>query len=144
MNEENVPVIIAGGKHTDERGTLTYFNDLNLSAVKRLYVLEHPDPGIVRAWQGHQYENKWFYVVEGSFKIVLIRPDDWLSPAEDLQPQEFSLTSAADQVLHVPGGFASGFQALEPDSKMMVFSNFSIAESLNDDFRFNKSKWYNW
>ena len=128
----------------DNRGTLSYFNDFNLSSVKRIYILEHPETSIVRAWQGHQHENKWFHVVSGSFKIVLVKPDNWASPSADLGCQEYHLTVENNQVLHVPGGYATGFKAIESDSKMLVFSNFSMEESMNDDFRFEKDKWYNW
>ena len=144
MNDKDMPEIITGGNYTDNRGTLTYFNDFNLIPVKRLYILEHPDTCVIRAWQGHQHENKWFHVVAGSFKFILVRPDNWNSPSPSLSCQEFVLCARDNQVFHVPGGYATGFKAVEQDSKMLVFSNFSVEESLNDDFRFDKDKWYNW
>ncbi len=58
-----VPLSIKGGRHIDERGTLTFFNNFDMSPVKRFYVIDHPDTTIVRAWQGHKVEQKWFYVV---------------------------------------------------------------------------------
>lgn len=135
-------ILIEGGKHNDSRGMLTYFNDLSLDGVKRFYSVEHPNTGIVRAWQGHKNEQKWFHVVSGEFKIVLIKPDDWNTPSKNLSCSTFEIND--NQVLHVPGGFVSGFRALLPNSKMIVFSDFSLEESLKDDFRFDKDLWYKW
>ena len=144
MKETKIATIIEGGTHTDDRGSLTYFNDFDLSSVKRVYILEHPDISTIRAWQGHQHENKWFHVVFGSFKLVLVQPDNWNSPSSNLSHEEFVLSARDNQILHVRSGYATGFKAIEPDSKMLVFSNFSVEESRNDDFRFDKDMWYNW
>jgi dTDP-4-dehydrorhamnose 3,5-epimerase len=139
-----VPRLIQSGKHTDQRGTLSFFNELDLSEVKRMYVIEHPDISVVRAWQGHKKEQKWFFVTEGSFKVVLIQPDNWESPSADLSAQEFVLSSLQPAVLQVPGGFLNGFQALEAHSKMIVFSDASVEVSKADDYRFDKKRWYRW
>lgn len=136
--------IITGGTHTDDRGTLSFFNNFDMKRVRRFYQIEHPDSTIIRAWQAHQIEQKWFYVIQGSFKVVLVKPDNWTNPSADLPHEDFILKSGENHVLHIPGGYANGFQALEPQSKLIVFSNFSMKEAGTDDFRFDKSLWYNW
>lgn len=136
--------IIQGGRHEDARGKLIFFNDFDMNQVRRFYMIEHPDTSVVRAWQGHKKEQKWFYVIAGSFKIVMVQPDDWLQPSFNLETKEFILESERDEVLHVPGGFANGFKALKPQSKMLVFSDFTVEESFQDNFRFDYNKWYNW
>ena len=78
-----VPKIIDSGQHVDERGKLIFFNELNLQEVKRLYIIEHPDLDTVRAWQAHKKEQKWFFVIEGCFKVVIVQPDDWDEPSEE-------------------------------------------------------------
>jgi len=138
------PTIIQGGEHEDARGRLTFFNDFNMNQVRRFYVIEHPDTSIVRAWQAHKKEQKWFYVVEGAFKVVLVQPDDWGNPSKTLATEEFILKSATPKVLHVPGNYANGFKAIEPKSRIMVFSSFTVEESANDNFRFDKNLWYDW
>ena len=65
---KKIPGIIQGGQHVDARGKLTFFNDFDMGAVKRFYVIEHPDTETVRAWQAHKTEQKWFHVIAGSFK----------------------------------------------------------------------------
>jgi dTDP-4-dehydrorhamnose 3,5-epimerase len=83
-------------------------------------------------------------VVEGSFKIVLVKPDDWQHPSLTLPVEEYNLYSTKIQILHVPGGYANGFKGLEPKSKIMVFSSFTVEESMKDDFRFDEGLWYKW
>lgn len=138
-----LPKLISGGNHKDERGTLIFFNDLDISCVKRLYKIEHPNTEIVRAWQAHKVEQKWFHVINGSFKVVIVQPDDWENPSEELTVQEYILKSADNQVLHIPGNYANGFKALEEGSTMIVFSDLTAEESANDNFRFPPTMWYN-
>lgn len=142
--KEAESILIQGGQHTDERGTLSFFNDFDMAHVRRFYVIEHQDITVVRAWQAHKKEQKWFYVAAGSFKVVLVKPDDWEKPSEKLLTQEFILKFGIDQVLHIPGGYANGFKALEVDSKLIVFSDFAITDAGKDDFRFDKALWYDW
>jgi len=146
MNVKNLDgaKLVKGGIFNDCRGTLKYFNDVDLSPVKRFYLMEHPDVNVVRAWQGHQVERKWFYVLSGSFKVVLVRPDHWTDPSTNLEHEEFLLESDMNQVLYIPGAYANGFQALVPESKMMIFSDASLEDSAADDYRFDKSMWYKW
>ena len=139
-----LPTLFSGREHTDARGKISFINDCDLSKTKRFYVIEPADTEIVRAWQAHQHEEKWFYVLEGSFKIVLVKPDDWKNPSSQLPFEEYILSASQTQILYVPGGYANGFQSLEPKSKIMVFSSFTVEESMKDDFRYDKSWWYKW
>src|SRR5690606_20299776 len=138
------PMLIKGGTHTDERGTLSFVNDFKLDEVQRFYTIEHHNTDVIRAWQGHKLENKWFYVVSGSFKILSVEVDNWETPSGNEEVMEFILDESNSQVLHIPGGYVNGFQALVPDSKMIVFSDFSTEQSKEDDFRFDKEQWYKW
>lgn len=138
------PTLFSGHKHLDLRGKISFINDCDLSRAKRFYIIEPAGTEVVRAWQGHQQEEKWFYVVEGSFKIVLVKPDDWQNPTLNLPFEEYNLSASKTEILYVPGGYANGFQSVEPKSKIMVFSSFTVEESMKDDFRFDKSLWYKW
>ena len=42
--------------------------------------------------------------------------------------------------LTIDTGFASSIQALETDSKLLVFSNYKMGE-VEDNFKFNPTKW---
>lgn len=139
-----MPQIIQGGTHEDARGRLIFFNDFDMTTIKRLYVIEHPHIETVRAWQGHKKEEKWFYVITGGFKVALVEPDDWENPSENLEAEEYILKAEDNRILYIPGGRANGFKALFPGSKMMVFSSFTVEESSNDNYRFDKALWYDW
>lgn len=141
---DNSIQLIDGGNHTDDRGTIAFANDFDLTPAVRLYRITHPDTSVVRAWQGHKKESKWFHCLEGTFLIKLIKIDDWGNPSLDLNIETFELKGSQSQVLHVPPGYASGFKALEKNSSIMVFSDFTVEESTNDDFRFEKNYWFKW
>ncbi|WP_394749402.1 cupin domain-containing protein [Spongiimicrobium salis] len=133
--------ILEGKNHIDDRGVLRFFNNFAMDKIVRFYEIAPSSTEIVRAWQGHKKESKWFYCTQGSFKIQLIKVDDFDRPSEDLQPEIFTLTDRIAGVLHVPGGYASGFKAIEENSKMMVYSDMNLVDSSNDDFRFPMDKW---
>jgi len=144
MTEFNHPELIKGNNHSDNRGTLSYFNDLDLTEVKRFYIIEHPETKIIRAWQGHKIEQKWFHILNGTFKMIIVKVDNWDHPSDTLNFKEYNLTAKENIVIHVPGGYATGFQANEAGSRLMVFSDKSLDDSKNDDYRFPKELWYKW
>lgn len=136
--------IIDGGNFEDERGKLTFINAFDMAPIRRCYIIWHENTAVIRAWQGHRQEQKWFHVLEGAFEVVLVQPDNWEAPRQDLPVQVFHLSAAQTQVLHVPGGFATGFKAELPGSRMIVYSDASLEESKVDDFRFDAGLWYHW
>lgn len=138
------PNLISGGNHKDDRGIISFVNDFRLDQVKRFYTIEHLDVNVVRAWQGHKIEQKWFYVVAGSFELFVVGPDHWESPSDDLEVNEFGLSEINSQILHVPGGYATGFRALEAQSKLIVFSDLTVEQSSNDNYRFEQCLWHDW
>jgi dTDP-4-dehydrorhamnose 3,5-epimerase-like enzyme len=135
------PQIIQGKKFSDERGTVSFINDFNMSEVKRMYAITHPDTHIIRAWQGHRKEKKWYFPIKGSFMVNIIKPDDWTAPSGDLIAEVFEIEASNNQVLFIPGGYATGFRALQPDSTLMIYSDSTLDESMQDDFRFDKNYW---
>jgi dTDP-4-dehydrorhamnose 3,5-epimerase len=120
--------LIKGNRFVDNRGIIRFNNEFDMTAVKRMYLIE-PTPYLIRAWQGHQIENKWFSVVSGSFEVQIVSMTD-LSVKKS-----FILSEDLDEVLKIEAGFYNGFKALEPQSKLMVYSDKSLSNSLNDDYR---------
>ncbi len=119
--------LIKGNIHFDERGKMRFVNDFDMSAVVRMYCIE-PNLGVVRAWQGHKVERKWFYAVKGRFLVKTVEMGS-------LNKVVFELTSTESKVLQIEGGCFNGFEALEEGSVLMVFSDFSVEDSKNDDYR---------
>ena len=136
--------LLDGGIFTDQRGQISYANDLDMSEVTRFYVIHHSDTSVIRAWHAHQHEKKWFYVVRGSFTGAFVKIDDWEHPSLDLKPEVFHLSAQKSQVLCVPEGYANGFQAEEPDSILLVFSNKILSEAVHDSWRYDPHWWMVW
>jgi dTDP-4-dehydrorhamnose 3,5-epimerase-like enzyme len=130
-----LPILIKGNIHSDNRGSLKYNNDFNLSQVKRIYIIENNKNDIKRGWQGHKIEQRWFTAIQGSFKIQLIAIDNWEKPSETLSRLDYILESATLDVLHIPAGYVSSIQALEEKSKLLVMSDYYLGE-INDEFRY--------
>lgn len=129
------PKIIKGNHYTDDRGTLFFNNDFNALGIKRVYIIENKSVDFVRAWQGHQIEQRWFSAVAGSFRIKLLKIDHWENPSRDLSVVEFIINSENLDVLHVPSGFLTSIEALEEKSKLLLFADYQLGE-VCDEFRF--------
>jgi dTDP-4-dehydrorhamnose 3,5-epimerase-like enzyme len=138
------PSLINGEQFKDERGAISFVNLFTMDEVKRFYIITPQNTQIVRAWQGHKKEEKWFYVLNGSFIIGLVEIDNWENPSDTLEPQKYLLNAHNNQVLHIPSGYANGFRAVEKAAKLLVFSNATLAESASDNYRFDANKWFDW
>ncbi|WP_460218937.1 WxcM-like domain-containing protein [Psychroserpens sp. MEBiC05023] len=135
--------IIQGNVFTDDRGALSFINEFSLQPIVRFYEIAPKDTTIIRAWQAHKKESKWFYCTHGSFKINLVKLDSFENPSEQLDVFTIELNENKPQVLYIPGGYANGFKAVAKGSKLMVFSNFDLEASKHDDYRFETNKWLN-
>ena len=138
------PKLILGGNYIDERGELEFFNEFDMTPIKRVYFTTHFDTNVVRAWQGHIIESRWFICIKGSFKIKLVYIDNWENPSENLKAYEYELFANKQQVLYIPNGYANGFKALESNAKLMIMSNYRLNEIENDQVRFDQNKWVKW
>ncbi len=138
---EKSPLLIKGGHHEDERGRLIYNNNFNLFSfnIKRCYSIM---PKGLRAWQGHQKEQKWFMALEGIILLLVIKPDNWENPSFDLKVNKYILKANDGDVLHVPEGFITGMKPITTGATLMVYSDFTLEESLKDDYRFDKERWH--
>ena len=131
------PKILSGGSFSDERGSLFFNNDFVPSEVKRLYFIENEDTDFVRGWQGHKVEQRWFSAVSGKFKILVAKVED-LEHQNTAEIQVFKLENPSE-ILHLPKGYASAIQMLEPKSRLLVMADFLLKE-IDDDFRFPFTK----
>ena len=144
MTNNLLPVLTEGISHHDPRGSLISYNDFDMRDVKRLYTIHPSSTEIVRAWQAHQYEEKWFVCLDGAFEVKVVKIDNFMEPSVDLPIYNFLLEAKRPQVLHIPGGYANGFKAISENSRLLVYSNFTVAESTSDDYRYPTDKWNLW
>lgn len=135
---------IPGGRSVDDRGGLSYINELSLSNFKRFYIVNNHRVGFVRAWHGHKREAKAVIALSGSAILAAVEVDDWENPSPDLEVKRFVLTSDKPGALIIPAGYANGFKTLTSDSTLMFMSTTTLQESLGDDFRFDARHWDPW
>ncbi|MCL6266226.1 hypothetical protein [Flagellimonas myxillae] len=133
--------LITGDVFEDERGTLRFVNSFDMAQIVRFYEISPKSQDVIRAWQGHQHEKKWFYCLSGTFVINLVKIDNFINPSDQLVSKKIELNSKTPAILEVPGGYATGIKASSEDSRLQVFSNFGLQESAADDFRFPSEKW---
>lgn len=138
------PYLITGGEYRDNRGVVQFVNDFNLKDIKRMYFSENTNTDIIRAWQGHKIESRWFCCISGAFDVRWVKIDNWETPSNNLHCNQSVLKSDRPEVLFIPPGYANGFRSLEPNSKLLIFSDYLIDEVPNDQVRFDKDKWTNW
>jgi len=129
------PYIIKGGQYIDNRGQICFNNDFDLTKVKRVYTIENKSVDIIRGWQGHRVEKRWFSAISGAFMIELIEVDNWESPSKNNHRHQFELNADKMDVLCVPEGFISKIQAVEPNSKLLVMADYLIGE-VKDEYRY--------
>ena len=136
-----IPEIITAEEFPDSRGILFAFNDFDMREVVRRYEILPAAEGAIRAWQAHKQEKKWFYCIAGSFHVALVKIANFESPATNPDVTNFHLRAEHPQILAIPGGYANGYRALEPNSRLIVYSNFTLSQSAEDDYRYPEEYW---
>jgi len=129
------PSLIKGSSFTDSRGILYYNNTFDSSAIKRIYIIQNSSVNVIRAWQGHKVEQRWFSALQGKFEIHLIKIDNWKTPSKDLQSIKYDLSSDKMNILHIPSGYVSSIRSKELDSKLLAMSNYRTGE-IKDEYRY--------
>ena len=144
-SKKNIEILNVNSTY-DDRGDVIYCNEFNLiqRKVKRFYQITNNNINFVRAWHGHKKEEKFLFVLQGAFKICAVKIDNWKNPSKKLPVKEFVINANSPKILHIPGGYAHGTQNLKVGSKLMVFSTFSLQQTIQDDYRFKSDLWYDW
>ena len=138
------PKFLDGANYVDDRGSLKFFNNLDLSFWKRFYLVENHRQGFIRAWHGHKNEHKLIIPISGVTLVGAVHIDDWSEPSKNLEINKFILSSHDPKPLLIPNGYANGFKNLTSDSSLLIFSSSSLSESHNDDYRFDWNYWNCW
>ena len=138
------PHLIRGGIAVDDRGSIGFANDFHFEGVKRFYYITNHRAGQIRAWHAHRQEAKYITVVRGAAIVGAVAIDNWEKPDPGLKPARHVLSAAQPAVLYIPPGFANGFMTLTIDTLLMVFSTFTLEDSLHDDVRFDAQYWNLW
>lgn len=127
---------IQGGIAEDHRGQIRFVNDFDMNYVKRFYIIKNSDLEVIRGWRAHKIEQRWFYVLSGSFNISLVKIDDWKNPDKELEIEEIRLNSFDNRLLHIPAGYGTAFKALEQNSEILVFADHYLDHAPLDDYSY--------
>jgi dTDP-4-dehydrorhamnose 3,5-epimerase-like enzyme len=103
--------------------------------IKRVYHVYNPTKGIIRGFHLHRKEWKYFTIVQGSAKFIVINPD---SPEEKF---EFISSSRLQKIITIPPLYANGWISLEDNTILLAASTSTVKESLRDDTRFDPYMW---
>ena len=94
------PEIINGGLSVDDRGFVKFINDFSFENVKRFYHVSNHKRDFIRAWHGHNHEQKYVYVAKGTALVGAV----------NMQTEEmfkFILSDKKPGSLRIPNGFAN-------------------------------------
>lgn len=136
--------LIAGGRATDDRGTLKFINDFDVSHARRFYVVTNHRQGFIRAWHGHEREGKYVTVLQGAAIVAAVRVTDWKNPDPGAKVNRYVLSEGNPSVLFIPPGYANGAMTLTDDAIIQYFSTSTLEESKGDDIRFPANFWNAW
>ena len=139
-----LPYLIPGGLAVDDRGSLTFFNELRLRGFERQYFVSNHRQGFVRAWHGHRREGKAVVAIQGSALVCAVAISDWTTPDPESKVHRFILSSHKPTCLLIPAGYANGFMTLTSDTLLQFLSTSSLEDSLEDDGRFDARYWDPW
>lgn len=135
------PQLLEGGLAVDDRGSLLFANSFDFHDVKRFYLVDNFSLSTIRAWHGHLKEAKYVLVVSGSAIVAATKMSTTVNPDKGSQVHRYVLSARQPSVLRIPAGYANGFRALEPNTKVMFLSTATLEESKGDDYRFPAEYW---
>jgi dTDP-4-dehydrorhamnose 3,5-epimerase-like enzyme len=139
-----LPQLIEGGLAVDDRGELAFINDFSFEGIQRFYLVSNHQPGLVRAWHAHRREEKYVAVLQGAAVVAAVLIDDWNNPSPDAEVHRYVLSARKPAILKIPAGYANGFMSLTNDTKLIFFSTSTLAQSKEDDIRFDARFWNPW
>jgi dTDP-4-dehydrorhamnose 3,5-epimerase-like enzyme len=144
MSKIYKPQVLELNSSLDDRGIVSFSNDLNISNYKRFYTVKNHKNNFVRAWHGHKFEQKALWVLRGSFMICLVKISDWSKPNKKSKVNKYFISENQNKVIKIPSGYANGFMNLTKDSELIFLSNKSLQSSLKDDYRYPFDYWNPW
>lgn len=130
-----------GKVHKDNRGQISFVNDMKFATIERFYIISNSKENPLRAWQGHKIDNKYFYCIQGVIKVHYVKIDNWESPSKDLKVESVLLSAVESAILHIPEGYANAIECLEKKSKLISFSTLPLTNISEDGARYPSDYW---
>jgi dTDP-4-dehydrorhamnose 3,5-epimerase len=141
---KNGVVFLEGGMAVDDRGQLQFCNSFDLKTMRRFYIVSNHAPQFVRAWHGHKKETKYIFIASGSAIVAAVKINNWSNPDKKAKVYRFVLSEKKPGLLKIPAGYAHGIKTLSEGTKIIVFTNLTLEDSLHDDYRYEATYWNPW
>ena len=138
------PEFVSGKISVDDRGSVVFFNEFDMSGIRRFYQVSNHQSEFVRAWHGHENESKYLFVARGVAIVAVVKVQDWQTPDPEARIERYILSDTKPGVLCIPGGYAHGYKTLTPNTTLQFFSTATLEESMGDDYRFDAYYWNAW
>jgi len=129
------PHIIEGDLYKDNRGKLFSCNQIDMSRIKRMYLIENINSTYIRGWKGHKIKTRWFFATKGSIiiKTILISELETAHPIPVVNKFELNVNNL--NVLEVPPGFATSIQQYSNGDRICVYADYQLGVSGDEDLR---------
>lgn len=125
-----LPDVIDIPVYTDDRGYVyCALDNMEDVGIKRTYVVENFNKGMIRAWHGHKKAKTLMHVIKGAVKVAALN----MKNHEDVKTAV--LTERKPQMFYVPAGYYNGAVSLTEGTKILVYSTLTFDEVKKDDFR---------
>ena len=144
MINSNKPILIKGDSSYDNRGCLSFINDLDLGGIKRFYKVKNFEKRFIRAWHAHKKEYKIIMCIKGSFQVSAVEITNFNKPSKKKKIFNFFLNENKSECVFIPKKYANGLMSFEDNSELIIFSNSTLDESIKDDYRYNYNYWDPW
>ncbi len=141
MNKPLRVKLIDGGAFSDVKGTLKFVNNYTFKGVKRFYQIDINKKNTIRALHGHMRESKAVFVISGSVLLCLAKITNPKNPSKKIKIRKVLLDSNYPRVCIVPPKYANGIMSLEKNTKVIFYSDKTLKESENDDYRYPENYW---
>jgi dTDP-4-dehydrorhamnose 3,5-epimerase-like enzyme len=136
-----IPKLFKGGISLDNRGSVSFNNNLTLKNIKRFYFVQNKKKNYVRAWHGHRIEAKFILCIKGKAKISAVKISNVKKPSKKSKVFSWNLDGKVPDVIYIPPGYANGSKSLSKDMKLLILSTTTLSKSIKDDYRFPKEFW---
>ena len=121
-------LVLKTPRFSDDRGSLTQlFNSKeDLPDIKRMYIVSNFNKDTIRAYHKNIDEWKYFFVIKGAVKFVLV--DDRDDSETFKEKQVIVLSEDNPSLIGIPPGVYNGWKALIENSILLGTADRTIAK----------------
>jgi len=133
------PIKIEGSTFSDTRGKMKFFNTFDMAQIVRFYEISPASTKIIRGWQGHYNEKKWFYCHTGSFIINTVSIKDNDKTINNRMPERYVLKeNTVSEIVQCVKAVLSGEYYLSPAiSQYLIRRNSGLMNEASDKHGIN-------